>query len=127
MAELLGQDMAELLGQEHHGRSPERKQLNNVFGRISKSKTKAVQSALQSPTNMVMWGQLGNYLWCICRHQMWGDCAWVDSVVQVTGYLVFINVISGASAIIPAILVWPTTARHEAKQLMKQTTLVASA
>ncbi|KAL0048452.1 hypothetical protein WJX82_003571 [Trebouxia sp. C0006] len=41
----------------------------------------------------------------------------------VTGYLVFINVISGASAIIPAILVWPTTARHEAKQLMKQTTL----
>lgn len=41
----------------------------------------------------------------------------------VTGYLVFINLISGASAIIPAMLVWPTTARHEAKQLMKQTTL----
>ncbi|KAL0043113.1 hypothetical protein WJX79_009702 [Trebouxia sp. C0005] len=41
----------------------------------------------------------------------------------VTGYLVFINVISGASAIIPAMLVWPTTARHEVTQLMKYTTL----
>ncbi len=54
-------------------------------------------------------------------------CVRNPCVVQVTGYLVFINVISGASAIIPAILVWPTTARHEAKQLMKQTTLVGSA
>lgn len=45
-------------------------------------------------------------------------------VLQVTGYLTFVNVISGASAIIPAMLILPTTARHEAKQLMQQTTLV---
>jgi len=32
--------MAELLGQEHYSLAPERKQLNNVFGQISKSKQK---------------------------------------------------------------------------------------
>ncbi len=46
--------------------------------------------------------------------------------LQVTGYLVFVNVISGAGAIIPAMLILPTTARHEAKQLMHHTTLVRS-
>lgn len=44
--------------------------------------------------------------------------------MQVTGYLVLINIITGASAIIPAILIAPTTARHEAKQLMYHTTQV---
>ena len=45
--------------------------------------------------------------------------------VQVTVYLVLINIITGAGAIIPAILIAPTTARHEAKQLVYQTTQVS--
>ena len=46
-------------------------------------------------------------------------------VSQVTGYLVFINIITGASAVIPAMFIAPTTARHEAKQLMYHTTQVS--
>jgi len=53
MAELLGQDMAEMLDQEHHSWVPECKRSNKAFGQISKSKSKAMQSALQSHANMV--------------------------------------------------------------------------
>ena len=49
----------------------------------------------------------------------------VSLLLQVTGYLVFINIITGAAAIIPAMLIAPTTARHEAKKLMHHTTQVS--
>lgn len=48
-----------------------------------------------------------------------------ESYMQVTGYLVLINIITGAGAIIPAMLIAPTTARQEAKQLMYRTTQVS--
>ncbi|KAL3160682.1 hypothetical protein ABBQ32_010593 [Trebouxia sp. C0010 RCD-2024] len=47
------------------------------------------------------------------KHELWKT---------VTGYLVLINIITGAGAIIPAMLIAPTTARQEAKQLMYRTT-----
>ena len=50
----------------------------------------------------------------------------VSLLLQVTGYLVFINIITGAGAIIPAMLIAPTTARHEAKKLLYHTTQVSS-
>lgn len=49
----------------------------------------------------------------------------VKLLLQVTGYLVFINIITGFGAIIPAMLIAPTTARHEAKKLMYHTTQVS--
>ncbi|DBA89188.1 TPA: hypothetical protein ACH3X1_016339 [Trebouxia sp. C0004] len=67
-------------------------------------------------------GMMSTLMYGICI--LLGQFTAIDELWKtVTGYLVFINVISGASATIPAMLVWPTTARHEAKQLMKHTTL----
>ena len=52
-------------------------------------------------------------------------CQVCACLLQVTGYLVLINIITGGAAIIPAMLIAPTTARHEAKQLMYRTTQVS--
>ena len=65
---------AVLLGQGHHSWASERKQLNKGLARISKSNSKAGQSALQSHADMVMCSKLGHCLQCICHHQMLGVC-----------------------------------------------------
>lgn len=46
------------------------------------------------------------------------------SSTQVTGYLVFVNVITGIGAIVPPLTVLPSKARSEAMQLLQTTTKV---